>query len=109
MNHFDSPSRRHAPVRPTIKMNQELHVTKSTQISVLSYNMLAQDLILTNRYLYSKRPQSSLDWNFRKSNLLIELTQAAADVSSVCGCMTCICLCVCMCACVHVSSVVVGV
>ena len=53
--------------------------SKST-ISVLSYNLLAQDLILKNWNLYSEAVPELLEWDFRKDNLLKDLTTSQADV-----------------------------
>ncbi len=52
----------------------------STTVSVLSYNLLAQDLIRKNRYLYSDAVPELLEWDFRKTNLLKDLTDSGADV-----------------------------
>ena len=49
-------------------------------ISVLSYNLLAQDLIAKNRNLYSNAVPELLEWDFRKDNLLKDLTSSQADV-----------------------------
>ena len=52
----------------------------ATTVSVLSYNLLAQDLIRKNRYLYSDAVPELLEWDFRKTNLLKDLTESDADV-----------------------------
>lgn len=52
----------------------------ATTISVLSYNLLAQDLITKNLYLYSDAAPELLEWDFRKNNLLKDLTDSNADV-----------------------------
>ena len=52
----------------------------ATTVSVLSYNLLAQDLIRKNRYLYSNAVPELLEWDFRKTNLLKDLTESDADV-----------------------------
>lgn len=51
-----------------------------TTVSVLCYNVLAQDLIRKNRYLYSDAIPELLEWDFRKTNLLRDLTDSNADV-----------------------------
>ena len=51
-----------------------------TAMSVLSYNLLAQDLILKNWNLYSEAVPELLEWDFRKDNLLKDLTTSQADV-----------------------------
>lgn len=53
-------------------------------ISVLSYNLLAQDLIGKNLYLYSNVAPEFLDWEFRKTSLLKDLTDSQADVCQCC-------------------------
>ena len=50
-------------------------------VSVMSYNLLAQDLIRKNSYLYSDAAPELLEWDFRKTNLLKDLTDSNADVS----------------------------
>ena len=52
----------------------------TTTVSVLCYNLLAQDLIRKNRYLYSDAVPELLEWDFRKMNLLKDLTDSGADV-----------------------------
>lgn len=52
----------------------------SMTVSVLCYNLLAQDLIGKNRYLYSDAAPELLEWDFRKINLLKDLTDSQADV-----------------------------
>ena len=52
----------------------------ATAVSVLCYNLLAQDLIRKNRYLYSDAVPELLEWDFRKMNLLKDLTDSDADV-----------------------------
>ena len=49
-------------------------------VSVLCYNLLAQDLIRKNLYLYSDAVPELLEWDFRKTNLLKDLTDSDADV-----------------------------
>lgn len=52
----------------------------TTTVSVLCYNLLAQDLIRKNRYLYSDAVPELLEWDFRKMNLLKDLSDSGADV-----------------------------
>lgn len=51
--------------------------------SVLSYNILAQDLLEDNSHLYRHCSQPLLQWGFRFPNILKELKQLDADVSSL--------------------------
>ena len=73
--------RRRAPLRPTVVVNKEVPSSNSFKLSVLSYNLLAQDLISSNPSLYSERDPGHLDWEFRKRNLLSELRLNSMDVS----------------------------
>ena len=74
--------RSHAPLRPMVKVSKEVKLDGDsvTTVSVLSYNLLAQDLIRKNRYLYSDALPEVLEWDFRKTNLLKDLTESQADV-----------------------------
>ncbi|XP_057679545.1 protein angel homolog 2 isoform X2 [Corythoichthys intestinalis] len=49
-------------------------------LSVMSYNILSQDLLRDNSYLYSHCPPETLDWSRRLPNLLAELRNYDADV-----------------------------
>ena len=49
--------------------------------SVMSYNILSQDLLHDNAYLYRHCDPSVLPWDFRLPNLLREIQQYDADVS----------------------------
>ena len=78
-------SRSHAPLRPMVEVNKAMEESERgresmTTVSVLSYNLLAQDLIRKNRYLYSDAVPELLEWDFRKTNLLKDLTDSNADV-----------------------------
>ncbi|KAJ8270671.1 hypothetical protein GJAV_G00117850 [Gymnothorax javanicus] len=48
--------------------------------SVMSYNILSQQLLLDNAYLYKHCHSSVLDWNHRFPNILKELEQHNADI-----------------------------
>lgn len=49
--------------------------------SVMSYNILSQDLLQDNAYLYRHCYPAVLPWNHRLPNLLAEIQQHDADVS----------------------------
>lgn len=51
------------------------------EFSVMSYNILSQDLLCDNAYLYKHCNGCVLDWNYRFSNIIKELAQHSADVS----------------------------
>ncbi|KAI7799978.1 protein angel homolog 2 isoform X1 [Triplophysa rosa] len=48
--------------------------------TVLSYNILSQDLLCDNAYLYKHCNACVLDWNYRFSNIIKELAQHSADI-----------------------------
>jgi mRNA deadenylase 3'-5' endonuclease subunit Ccr4 len=48
---------------------------------VLSYNVLAQDLLEKNAFLYDWSNVKVLNWDFRKNLLLNEIKEINADVS----------------------------
>ncbi|XP_072121253.1 protein angel homolog 2 isoform X2 [Mobula birostris] len=71
------------------KNNQDTSESKGTSngkqkeafdFSVLSYNILAQDLLEDNSHLYRHCSQPLLQWGFRFSNILKELKQLDADI-----------------------------
>ena len=47
----------------------------------MSYNILSQDLLHENAYLYRHCDPGVLPWDFRLPNLLREIRQYDADVS----------------------------
>lgn len=51
--------------------------------SVMSYNILSQDLLELNEHLYTHCPQEVLDWNYRCSLLLQEIENWTPEVSQV--------------------------
>ena len=65
-----------------MQINKEVKVKHSAQLSVVSYNLLAQDLIQKNMHLYTHCSNADLAWDYRKDNLLKDLAQSSADVSS---------------------------
>ncbi len=72
--------RTRTPIRPLVDINKELKLKHSTHISIVTYNLLAQDLIDKNMHLYNERDPEHLKWDFRKENLLKELIESGADV-----------------------------
>ncbi|XP_071019121.1 protein angel homolog 2 isoform X1 [Oncorhynchus clarkii lewisi] len=50
------------------------------EFSVMSYNILSQDLLHDNNYLYKHCSSSILNWNHRLSNILKELKEHNADI-----------------------------
>ena len=74
-----------APMRPIASVNRKLQTGHpSTVFSVVSYNVLAQDLLHKNQYLYTRCPPELLTWEYRKWNILNELVESTADVSVLC-------------------------
>ncbi|XP_077409553.1 protein angel homolog 2 [Vanacampus margaritifer] len=56
------------------------HGSRAFDFSVMSYNILAQDLLQANAYLYPRCPPAALHWPLRLRNLLAELRHYDADV-----------------------------
>ncbi|XP_077367394.1 protein angel homolog 2 [Festucalex cinctus] len=54
--------------------------SRAFDFSVMSYNILAQDLLQANAYLYPRCPPAALHWPHRLRNLLAELRHYDADV-----------------------------
>lgn len=54
----------------------------SMDFTVMSYNILAQDLLEAHQQLYIHCPLEVLDWSYRCSLLLEEIQKWAPDVSS---------------------------
>ncbi|XP_076351710.1 protein angel homolog 2-like isoform X1 [Tachypleus tridentatus] len=48
--------------------------------TVMSYNILAQDLLESNMFLYEHCSPEYLTWEYRKNNLLKEIIKAAVDI-----------------------------
>lgn len=55
-------------------------VSKAFDFSIMSYNILSQDLLLDNSYLYRHCNPGVLPWDFRLPNLLTEIQQHNADI-----------------------------
>ncbi|XP_029984228.1 protein angel homolog 2 isoform X1 [Sphaeramia orbicularis] len=55
-------------------------VSKAFDFSVMSYNILSQDLLLDNSYLYRHCNPGVLPWEYRLPNLLKEIQQHNADI-----------------------------
>lgn len=53
----------------------------SMDFTVMSYNILAQDLLELNQQLYIHCPLEVLDWTYRCTLLLAEIEKWAPDVS----------------------------
>lgn len=55
----------------------------SMDFTVMSYNILAQDLLELNEHLYIHCPPEVLDWNYRCSLLLKEIENWTPNVSQM--------------------------
>lgn len=55
----------------------------SMDFTVMSYNILADDLLQANPELYAHCPLEMLEWNYRCSLILEEINKWAPDVSHV--------------------------
>ncbi|XP_051908121.1 protein angel homolog 2 isoform X2 [Hippocampus zosterae] len=53
---------------------------RALDLSVMSYNILSQELLRANGYLYTHCPPAALRWSYRLRNLLAELRHYDADV-----------------------------
>ncbi|XP_062617567.1 protein angel homolog 2-like isoform X2 [Saccostrea cucullata] len=53
---------------------------KGLPFSLMTYNVLAQDLLYDNQYLYRNHPEQVLDWGYRKQKLLQEFNEHQPDV-----------------------------
>ncbi|KAK5852605.1 hypothetical protein PBY51_006457 [Eleginops maclovinus] len=54
--------------------------SKAFDFSVMSYNILSQELLQDNAYLYRHCPPAVLPWEYRLPNLLAEIRQQDADI-----------------------------
>lgn len=52
--------------------------------TIMSYNILADDLLQANLDLYAHCPWEVLDWNYRCKRILAEIEKWAPDVSHMC-------------------------
>ena len=77
-------SRHHRPpARPEVTVNRskrDPNGLRYPSLSLLSYNVLSQDLIAQNMYLYDKTPPDWLRWEYRRGNLVKELINSESDV-----------------------------
>lgn len=49
-------------------------------LRLLSFNILAQNLLETYHFLYKRHNKQALDWNIRKSLIIEEILEAEANV-----------------------------
>lgn len=54
---------------------------EGNSFTILSYNVLAQQLLEDHHYLYRSHDSRALSWDYRSSVLLKEIKEAGADVS----------------------------
>ena len=72
------------PKRPTVVVNSSMTDSENIKYplcSILSYNLLAQDLIHRNKFLYRVNKPECLQWDYRKEQLLNDLISSKAHVS----------------------------
>ncbi|XP_071161788.1 protein angel homolog 2-like isoform X2 [Mytilus edulis] len=50
------------------------------EFTIMSYNILAQNLLEDNKYLYRESPQQVLDWKYRSEKLLQEIQALNAEI-----------------------------
>ena len=56
---------------------------RGLDFTVMSYNILAQNLLEDNRYLYTDCDEYILRWKYRKRQLMAELKHHRPDVSYI--------------------------
>ena len=66
--------------RTWLRESSHWHGQCSVKFKVVSYNVLADELLLSHRELYRGVEEWLLDWEYRKKNLLRELLHYKADV-----------------------------
>ncbi|XP_022174868.1 protein angel homolog 2 isoform X2 [Myzus persicae] len=66
-------------VRPFVHLNHDTRY-KSFNFSLLSYNILAQELLEKNAFLYDWSDARVLNWDYRRQLLLNEIKQFNADI-----------------------------
>ena len=54
---------------------------EGSELSVMSYNILAQDLLEDHPYLYEDRGDNALSWDYRRHRLVQEIKFHQADVT----------------------------
>ena len=59
----------------------ERSASKGLNFSVMSYNILAQDLVENNIYLYRDADAENLTWSVRRKKIFREIKQQSPDVS----------------------------
>lgn len=77
-------SRLRPPLRPEVTANRskrDINGSRYPLFSLVCYNVLSQDLISQNMYLYDKEQPQWLDWEYRKRRMIKELLDTEADVS----------------------------
>ena len=82
--HRQTPSSYRVPQRPRVSVENyrsDHRGIKYPTLSIVTYNLLAQDLIGKNMSLYY--PGEHLEWEYRRQRLLNELLATHADVSEV--------------------------
>uniref|UniRef100_A0A3Q0RZH4 Protein angel homolog 1 n=1 Tax=Amphilophus citrinellus TaxID=61819 RepID=A0A3Q0RZH4_AMPCI len=67
-------------VRRENSRDKDVERTKIFDFSVMSYNILSQQLLEDNAYLYQHCDPSVLPWEYRLHNLLAEIQQHNADI-----------------------------
>ena len=61
---------------------QHLHTPlPGFEFFIMSYNILAQNLLQDNMYLYRESQENVLDWSYRSEKLLLEIRCLKADVN----------------------------
>lgn len=66
---------------PDVRLPTFPFTSASMDFTVMSYNILADDLLQANPDLYTHCPREVLDWNYRCMRILMEIEKWAPDVS----------------------------
>jgi len=67
-------------IRPYIHYQNKTNYNKSFDFSLLSYNVLAQELLENNAFLYDWSDAQVLNWEYRRQLLLNEIKEFNADI-----------------------------
>ncbi|KAK0163207.1 hypothetical protein PV327_006913 [Microctonus hyperodae] len=82
-HHYGMTRRRYKDIRQWKSIEQEsttINVDTDFILRILSYNILAQNLLETHSYIYKHHNFDALDWNIRKVLVQQEIIEAGANV-----------------------------
>lgn len=79
--YFRHQSKKTTIIGDKMQINQDADPQATFDFTVMSYNILSQDLLEYNPHLYKHCQQQILAWNYRFPNILADIKQLDADVS----------------------------